>query len=158
MVQSSEENFVINEKYWYYVDLKNPLKPRVVKDFYEFKSEIVNIMDKYLKNRKRYFAVRGALLKPYESELWFKKRPFNPFAPIDDDDLPEVNSQRRRQRLYLRDRRIRMKKARELGVYKVGKQAKKKYEYPDWCQTRREKKTFRELERRKMWKRLKAFC
>ena len=157
MVQSSKE-IEINPDFWYYVDLKNPVKPRVVRDFYEFRSELVNIMDKYLKNRRRYIAVRGDLLKPHEDRLVFKKRPFNPFEAIDDDDLPEVKSQRRRQRLYLRDRRIRIKKARELGVYKVGKDRDQPYEYPDWCQTNRERKTFRELYRRKMWKRLKAFC
>ena len=157
MVQQSKK-IDINPEFWYYVDMKNPVKPKVVKDFYEFKSEVVNIMDKYLKNRKRWIAVKGDILKPHQNEIWWRNRPFNPFEAIDEDDLPEVNSQRRRQRLYLRDRRIRIKKARELGVYKVGKDRKESYEYPDWCQTDRERKTFRELKRRKMWKRLKAFC
>ena len=147
--------FKVLNKYWYYVDMSDPLKPKVLRDRYEFKSETKNCMDKYLHHKKRYFLVKGKFLKLYRDDLELIKPPYSQNLILDWTRVPIVNSEKKKQRLGLNIRRLRFKKAKEEGIYK-NHLKNDSYEYPDDCITWRQKKTFRELERRKKWKNLKV--
>lgn len=153
MVQQSKKIKIKNE-FWYYVDLEDPLNPKVLKDFYEFYQEVVNCMKLYLKDKARYFAIKGEELKKYKGQFKMIKPPYRKFLKYNWREMPLVEVDDDKQRGKMRRRRLKMKKARELGVYKANYEPGK-YDYPEDCVTWRQKKTFREMQRRKMIKGIK---
>ena len=151
MVQPGKK-IKIKDKFWYYVDLKDPLKPKVLNDFYEFDEEVKNCMDMHLKNRKRYFPVKGTLLKEFRGQFEIIKPPYSMKLPMDWRNAPVFLSDSEKLIVRRRRNRIRIAKAKRLGLYKIFRT----YEYPEWCKTKRQRKTYREMQRRKMYRYLKA--
>lgn len=146
----------IKESHWYYLDLIRPRDPRLLRDSYQFLSEAKNCMERFLdNNNKRYFLIKGSELKKYKGDYRVIKPPYISLRKINWLKLPMVNSDTDKQRRKLSRRRIKMEKARENKVYPFSAKQQVKWEYPEDCITTRQKKTFRELERRKFWRPLK---
>jgi hypothetical protein len=146
----------IKASYWYYLDLRNPRFPKLIRDYFQFQSEYENCMEKFLINKKRYFLITGKELLKYKGDYEVVKTPYPSARVLDWAKVPMVNSDSDFQRMKLSARRIKMEKARKEGVYPFSTKACKTWEYPEGCITSRQKKTFRELERRKYWRPLKS--
>jgi len=145
MVQQGKKvsRLKIRENRYYYIDLKNPLKPQLIRDSFYNRDEAKEIHNLYLKDSSRYFLIRGKDLIPFKGQYKvvkakyptkafpYDKRKLVKFSVIEDKQIRKVN------------RRIRRKKALKERNIKV----KYDYETPKGL-TRREQKTYRERMRR----------
>lgn len=157
MVQQSQKTtkIKVRDNHWYFVDLINPLEPKVLKDSYDTKMDRDSCFEKHLQLQKRYFSIKGKELKQFKGDYTWIKPPYLKVIRHNRRTLPIFEVDTLKQRRAMVRRRIKVAKARALKIY-TGDWEWGKYDYPEDCVTRRQRKTFRELQRRKCWKKLKS--
>lgn len=150
--QSKKAEWKITKKDYYFIDLKNPLKPKVLRDSYFHRLEAKSCFEKYLHDEKRYFMIRGDALMPYTDECEPIKPPYWLHGvKLDRRKIP-VFSQPNSHQLSQINRRILRKKKMEYLNITIPPQV---YNYPEDCVTLRQKKTFREMQRRRFYRQFK---
>ena len=150
MVQQSQKTRLkIKPDYFYYLDLKNPLEPVVLRDTFDNRIEAKSCFNKHLKNPRRYFLVKGDLLIKYKESFKIKKAPYSvKVIHHDYRKIPVFSDPSKRQLRRINRRRLREEKRKMLGI----KKPKFKYDYPEDCITDRQKSSYREWVRRKFHK------
>ena len=153
MVQQSKKvKWKINKSDYYFIDLRKPLEPRVLRDSYFHHLEAESCFEKYLKDSKRYFMIKGEELINYKGQFTSIKPPYpTKCVKIDHRRLPIFSTTVQYQLSRINKRILLKEKLKKLNI----KRPKYTYDYPPDCVTVRQRKTFRELKRRAFFKQFK---
>lgn len=150
--QSKKAKWKIKKGHYYFIDLRKPLEPRVLRDSYFHRLEAKSCFEKYLKDSKRYFLITGEELMEYKGQFTSIKPPYSTtHLKIDRRRVPVFSSASNTRLSKINIRLALKEKLKYLGISRP----KMTYDYPDDCITTRQKKTFREWKRRKFLKQFK---
>lgn len=143
--QGKKTRLKIQDDRYYCIDLKNPLKPKLIKDSFYDLDEAKYWFDRFLKKNSRYFLIPGNDLKKYRGQYTLIKPPYATKA---------IKHDRRKMIQYTvidikQKRKVNRRKAFEDAIKERGIEVS--YDYPDTPEglSRREQKTYRERMRRK---------
>jgi len=152
MVQQSKKARVkIEAGYFYFIDLKDPLNPGILKDRFKLKVVAKSCLRNKLGNKKRYHLVDGELILKYRKDLRFIKLPYSKkVIKHDYRKIPIFSDPSKKRLRTINRRRLRKEKAKEWGL----KPPKYEYDYPEGCVTERQRKSYREWIRRKFYKQI----
>jgi len=154
MVQQGKKTRIkIIPDYFYIMDLKDPLRPKVLRDLFELKVVAKACFKNKLDKNKRYFIVTGEFIKEHKKDLQFKKPPYSTKVIKHDYRKIPVFSDPGKVRLrVINRRRLRKQKAKEWGLKRPKVE---RYEYPEGCVTYNQKKAYRVWYRRQFYKKIR---